>query len=216
MLVNRAVWSTMSRLEWTYQMCSLFWLHILPLSYPNKISILILPWQNCFSIPYPDKIASPIKKLLAISDLNKTYLTLTGPFPGRWPRLICFPGRRVGFRWFLGGRWVVSSGRARNWKEQCNCLGMFNSYHTSVSWKIVTLCFSLLDWAQGEQGVHLGALRELRSADQDVELGRRAKVAPWKLGNTFSIWWDKGGFGSRRWWLTSYWVGPDGRGSSSS
>ena len=177
-----------------------------PYQYPSKLAGLVYPWQNRFlyiilTKSYPDKIA---------------ILTLTGPFPGRWPRLICFPGRRVGFRWFLGGRCVVSSGRARNWKERCHCLGIFNSYEKLGPWKIVTLCFSLLDWAQGEQGVHLGALRELRSADQDVELGRRAKVAPWKLGNTFSIWWDKGGFGSRRWWLTSYWVGPDGRGSSSS
>ena len=75
---------------------------LIPLSYPEKIVMLILPWQNCYA-----------------------YLTLTGPFPGRWPRLICFPGRLVGLRWFLGGRWVVSRGRARNWKDRCHCLGVY-------------------------------------------------------------------------------------------
>ena len=40
---------------------------------------------------------------------------------------------------------------------------------------------------QGEQGVLWGASRELRLAVQDVELGQKARVAPWKLWMGLSI-----------------------------
>ena len=148
---------------------------LIPLSLSDKIAdTIILPWENCYA-----------------------YLTLTGPFPGRWPRLICFPGRLVGFRWFLGGRWVVSRGRARNWKDRCHCLGI----STIVTKK--GLCF-LKNW-------HFMFL---------VDYLIKRRVNRWCIGAPWGSW---GGLtrtsGWARWqrWLPeSYriiWFGREGFGS---
>ena len=148
--------------------------------------------------------------------LKKSYLTLTGPFPGRWPRLICFPGRRVGFRWFRGGRWVVSSGRARNWKDGCHCLGMDHCYQKLCLFpENGDFIFKLTWLSAGWTG---GALGRLEGAEVGWP-GRR--VGPEGKGGSLLYYQFDGRevvIYAQGWHMkmVTYWVGPDGRGSSSS